>query len=384
MKMITKTAMQCVSVFTISSLLILGSCGEKKAEQAAPPEVPYIKVKVKDVPLYQEFVGQTYGQADIDIQARVQGEVLKVHFLEGSHVKKGQLLYTIDPMEYDANVAQAQAQYAEAQSLMANADADLKRVRPLAEMNALSQRDLDAAIAREGAARGRLNAASAYLANQQLERSYCNITAPIDGVIGISKVKAGDLVGRSVAKSILTTLSSTGQMRVRFSVSENEFLKFREQLKNSDTPIDVNHMETEIMLADNSVYPHKGIINFSDRAIDPTTGTLTVESTFPNPEGVIRPGQFVRIRFITGQVKNAMLVPQRAVQELQGVYQVYVIKNDNMLGVKPIEPGVKIGSDWIVKNLDVNDRVALLGTQFIRPGSPVKPVPAATDSSTAK
>lgn len=374
-----------LAIAVIILVSLLGACGEKKEAVMAPPTVPYVAVKVQDVPVYQEFVGQTLGQADIDIQARVEGEVTGIHFKEGSTVKKGQLLYTIDPMEYDAKVAQGRAQLAEAQSMMANAEADLKRIRPLAAMNAVSQRELDACIAKDGAARSRVDAARAILANQELERSYCNIVAPIDGIIGISKVKVGDIAGSGITRSVLNTISSTGTMRVRFSVSETNYLKFREELKNSATPVDPNNMETELILVDGSVYPQKGKLNFSDRGVDPSTGTMTIEASFPNPEGSLRPGQFVRIRFVTGLLKNAMLVPQRAVQEMQGIFQVFVISKENTLSMKAVEPGIKIKGDWVVKNLDASDRVALLGTQFIRAGSPVKPVAAgdATDKPTA-
>jgi membrane fusion protein (multidrug efflux system) len=355
--------------------LFFNSCStETDKKQIQIPEVPYVAVKVQDVPVYQEYVGQTLGQADIDIQARVEGEVTGIHFKEGSSVKKGQLLYTINPIEYDAKVAQGRAQLAEAQSLMANAESDLKRIRPLAAMNAVSQRELDACIAKEGAARSKVDAARAILSNQELERSYCNIEAPIDGVIGISKVKVGDLAASGFGRSVLNTLSSTGRMRVRFSVSEANYLKFREDLKNSATPIDPNNMATELILVDGTSYPQKGKINFSDRGIDPSTGTMTIEAEFPNPDGSLRPGQFVRIRFVTGLIKDAMLIPQRAVQEMQGIFQVFVITKENTLSMKAVEPGLKIKSDWVIKNLDASDRVALLGTQFIRAGSPVKPV----------
>jgi membrane fusion protein (multidrug efflux system) len=364
---------------------LFSACEEKKEAATAPPEVPFTKVKVQDVPVYQEYVGQTLGQADIDIQARVEGEVTGIHFKEGSTVKKGQLLYTIDPMEYDAKVAQGRAQLAEAESLMANAESDLKRIRPLAAMNAVSQRELDACVAKEGAARSRVDAALAVLSNQKLERSYCNIVAPIDGIIGISKVKVGDIAGSGITRSVLNTISSTSTMRVRFSVSESNYLKFREELKNSATPIDPNNMETELFLVDGSIFPQKGKLNFSDRGVDPSTGTMTIEASFPNPEGSLRPGQFVRIRFITGVLKNAMLIPQRAVREMQGIFQVFVINKENTLTMKAVEPGIKIKGDWVVKNLDAADRVALLGTQFIRAGSPVKPVAAgeATDKPIA-
>ena len=365
--------------------LLLFACGNR--QQGMPeftPEVPFVNVEVSDVPLYQEFVGQTFGSADVDIQARVDGEITGMYFKEGSYVKKGTLLYTIDPTFYDGKVEQARGQLAEARSVFANAEADLKRLRPLAEMNAVSKRELDAATAKYEAAKAQVSAAEAFTSNQQLERSYCNVTAPIDGIIGISRVRKGDLVGRLSSRSILTTLSATDLIRVRFSVSEASYLKFRDQLKSPDNTIDPSAIETEIVLADGSVYEKKGRINFSDRAIDPTTGTLMIEADFPNEQSVLRPGQFVRIRFVSNILKNAMLVPQRAVQELQGMFQVYVIDKSDTLRVKDVEPGAKIKDQWIVKNLDPADRVALLGNQFIRAGVFVKAVPAATDSSASK
>ena len=368
------------------AIFILNACNKPTPPPIPVLDVPYIKVRIADVPLFREFVGQTFGQSDIDIYTRVDGLVTSINFLEGSRVKKGQLLFTIDPAQYEGKVAQAQGQLAEARSILVNSQEDLKRIRPLADMNAVSKRDLDAAISREEAARGKVEAAKAFLDNQKLELSYTKIVAPIEGVIGISKVRVGDYVSRLSTKSILNTISSLSNVRVRFSVSENDLMKYVAERKAvGDTASLSKKVEVDMLLSDGSIYPHKGVLNFADRAIDPTTGTLTIEAEFPNAENSIRPGQFVRVRLVSSTVKNAMLVPQRAVQEMQGIYQVYIIDQANTVQVRVVEMGQKSGNEWMItKGVDATDRIALLGNQFIQVNSKVNPVDGASMKDSLK
>jgi membrane fusion protein, multidrug efflux system len=353
------------------------SCGKQKVVETAAPEVSVVPVLLKDVPLTQEFVGQTFGGTDIQIRARVQGFLTSINFKEGSEVKKGQLLYTIDPLPYQTKVDQAKGELASAEAMLVKAKSDLDRIKPLAEMKAVSQRDLVAAQGTYDSAIGSKAAAEAIVKNAQIELSYARIVSPIDGVVGISNFEVGDLVG-SIGSLYLNTISSTDVLRVRFSVSENEYLDFRKRISGKEN-VD---WSVEMILSDGSVHPHKGVINLANRAVDPTTGTLTLEATFPNPEEIVRPGQFAKIRFTTEIRKDAMLIPQRAVTELQGTYQVYVVGDSNKVAVRMVQAGQRYKEYWIINSgLQPTDKVALLGNNTIRPNSIITPILVKSDST---
>jgi membrane fusion protein, multidrug efflux system len=359
--------------------ILMFSCKNKEQAETAAPEVPVASILIKDVPITQEYVGQTLGESDIQIRARVQGFLTGIHFREGSPVKKGQLLYTIDPLPYQSKVDQAKGQLAEAEANLVKARSDLDRIIPLAKINAVSQRDLVAAQGQYDAALGGKEAAAGFLKNAQIELGYAWITSPIDGIIGISQYEIGDLVG-AIGSKYLNTVSDTRSVRVRFSISENEYLGFRKRIN----PADRNKMDwsVDMILSDGSVHPQKGVINIANREIDPATGTLTLEATFPNPDGLVRPGQFAKVRFITEIRKGAMLIPQRAVTELQGTYQVYVVDSENKISVKMVEAGQRYGENWIINSgLEPTDRVALVGNSAIRANSVITPVPVKADST---
>jgi membrane fusion protein (multidrug efflux system) len=359
--------------------LLIFSCKSREQAEVKAPEVPVASVIIKDVPLTQEYVGQALGESDIQIRARVQGFLTGIHFKEGSNVRKGQLLYSIDPLQYQTKVDQAKGHLAEAEATLVQAKSDLDRIIPLARINAVSQRDLVAAQGKYDAAVGGKAAAEAMVKNAQIELGYARITSPIDGIIGISQYEIGDYVGGLDSK-YLNTVSDIRSVRVRFSVSESEYLDFRKRIN----PEDRGKMDWSVgmILSDGTVYPEKGIINLANREIDPSTGTLTMEATFPNPDGLIRPGQFAKVRFIVEVRKGAMLVPQRAVTELQGTYQVFVVGDDNQVKVKMVQAGQRYGEYWVIDSgLEPSDRVALIGNMAIRPNSVITPVPVNTESS---
>jgi membrane fusion protein, multidrug efflux system len=359
--------------------ILMFSCKNKEKVETVAPEVPVASILIKDVPLTQEYVGQTLGESDIQIRARVQGFLTGAHFREGSSVKKGQLLYTIDPLPYQSKVDQAKGQLAEADAILVQARSDLDRIIPLAKINAVSKRDLVAAQGKYDAAVGGKEAAAGFLKNAQIELGYAWITSPIDGIIGISQYEVGDLVG-TIGSKYLNTVSDTRSVRVRFSVSENEYLEFRNRI----SPEDRNKMDwsVDMILSDGSVFPQKGVINIANREIDPATGTLTMEATFPNPDGLVRPGQFAKVRFITEVRKGALLIPQRAVTELQGTYQVYVVDSENKISVRMVKAGQRYGEYWIINSgLEPTDKVALVGNSAIRANSVITPVPVKADST---
>jgi membrane fusion protein (multidrug efflux system) len=362
-------------------LALLSSCKKEEKVALPPIQAPFVVIKPKDVPIYKEFAAQTFGDLDIELKARVDGILTGIHFKEGQRVKKGQLLYTIDPLEYDTKVEQIKGQVASSQSMLVNAEEELKRIKPLADMNAVSKRELDAAVAKAKAAKSNYESMRAALSNQQLERSYCNIVSPIDGIIGISIGRIGDYISKMGTTSKLNTVSRLDKVRVRFTISESEFLQYQRTNKNSNN----THLtDLELLLSDGTTHPYKGAINFSDASIDSTTGTMTIEAQFPNPENNLRSGQFSKVRILVQTQKAAVVVPQKAVTEIQGIFQVSIIDNANKIQVQIVEVGAKVGTDWIItKGLKLEDKVAIVGSQFIQPGTVIQPVPYVLEDKTS-
>ena len=358
---------------------LLAGCGEKSGPPTIHPEVSVVEATQLNVPVFSEFVGQTYGQEDIQIIPRVEGWITGVHFKEGDPVKKGQLLYTIDDLPTRNKVDAAQADVAKARTMVANKKADLDRVKPLAAMNALSKRDLDAAQAAHDAAVAELQAAEAGLRTASIEQGYTQITSPIDGVIGISKVLVGDYVGKGTLGGSINTVSSLGDMRVRFPVSETELMRFRKRAE-ADSTLRAGEQFVQLLLADGSLYPTPGRIDLADRSVDPGTGSILVQAVFPNPQRSLRPGQSVKVRVLTDQADNAVMVPQRAVNQLQNLYSVYLLNDSNMVVMTPVKVGQRVGENWIItEGVKPGQRVALVGNALIDPRVPVVPKPMAWD-----
>ena len=353
--------------------VIATSCGEKQGPAALPPiKVNVVKAVQSDVPLYEDFVAQVYGMSDVDIRTRVEGWVLSVNFKEGSAVKKGSLLYTIDDIQYQTTVDREASNLARAKTELVRAQSELSRVKPLTELNALSQKDLDNATAEFEAAQAQVKATEASLQNARIELGYTRVYAPFDGIVGISNVRAGDYVSRAGSTSTLTTISSIGGVRVRFQISEREYLRLA-QLTTEE--IDASRKNVQLVMADNSIYPHMGEVNFADREIDPRTGTLTIEASFPNPKGLLRPGMFVKTRLILSTYLQAVLVPQRSVLQLQNLSQVFIVTDSSTLKASIIETGPKVGDAYIItKGLKAGDKVAVVGTMSLTPNSKIEQV----------
>jgi membrane fusion protein (multidrug efflux system) len=353
--------------------VFLTSCKKEVAPEAKPLEISVVKVIQQDVRLESEYTGQTFGQSDIQINPRVDGVIESLNFKEGSVVSKGQLLYTIDPLPYQAKVNEAEGALAEVEAKLARTKSDLDMMVPLAKMNAVSQRELVAAKAAYNASLASIKAATATLENAKIELGYCRIVAPISGLIGISKVRVGDYV-RPGAVSVLNTISDLGDVRARFTMSEQEYLRiFREITKENSNLVGAGK-SVSLVLSDGSIYPETGKISFADRQIDPTTGAVTFEAAFANPDRLIRPGQFVKILVVTDVRKNALIIPQRSVIEMQGIYQVYVLGNDNKVDMKIIQIGPAYKDSYLVtEGLTANDKIALGGTSLLKSGSVITP-----------
>ena len=364
------------------ALLAIGMIACDKAEPPAPPllEVAVLQVQPREIPIYLDLVGQTRGSVSIPIRARVDGVLEEMHFLEGRPVSKDQLLYVIDPSPYQSQVVEAEGRLAQARTNMAKARSDLDRIKPLAEIDAVSKQDLDAAVAQYKAARGAVQAAEAQLEQVEIRLGYTRIQAPLAGLIGITKAKVGEYVGREPNPVVLNYLSQTDPIRVRFSINEREYLRFSREFAAEMHEMDgqpEGQADLQLVLADGSIHAHPGkVVNF-DAAVDPATGTLTLEADFPNPDRLVLPGQFARVRAVVEERKAALAVPQKAVMETQGLFQLAVIANDNTVELRRVEMGPRVERDWIVETgLETGERIALEGLQRLRSGMKVIPATA--------
>ncbi|WP_297792850.1 efflux RND transporter periplasmic adaptor subunit [uncultured Eudoraea sp.] len=368
-------------VLILGGLTIFTSCKDKKTE-LPPPEIQVIKVIKKDVPLSREFVGQVYGFQDIPIRARVEGYLLGVHFEEGYPVKKGQLLYTIDAQPFETQVASMDSKVAEARTYLVNAENELARYKPLAEINAVSKSDLDAAQASRDAALSSLDAAEANLRMSQIQLGYTRISSPIDGLIGKTEARTGEFVGREPNPVILNVVSDISKMRVEFFLTEAEYLIIARDFKQNvseDGTVDrknpKNRENLTLILADGTTYEEKGSVQFLGRAIDSETGSILVQATFNNTRGLLRPGMYAKVRVEFEIAENALLVPQKCVTELQGRYSVFVIDEGNIVKSKQVEVSDRIGDLWLIRSgLTENEQVLIDGLQKVATGMEVKPV----------
>lgn len=367
-----------VKLIVVLPILLASSCKPATQQAAPPPEVQVIEVIQKDFPLVREFVGQTYGLADIAIRARVEGFLEGIHFEEGRKVKKGQLLYTIDPQPFLAKEAEALGMLAQAQTLLIKSESDLRRIRPLAEINAVSQSDLDFAVAQEGASQASVEAAEASLNAARIELGYTRMYSPLDGVIGRTQAKVGDFVGREPNPVVLNTVSNVDGVQVRFFLTENEYIYLTSFYGADNHEEDLNPKNKNnltLVLADGSIHKQKGSIDFIDRSIDPKTGSILLQGSFPNPDQNLRPGQFARVLVDFETISDAMLVPQRCVTDLQGQQFIYVVNANNEIEYRQVVAHVgKEGLSWIESGLEPGEKVVFEGLQKVKSGMLVTPV----------
>jgi membrane fusion protein (multidrug efflux system) len=353
----------------------LSSCkGKKEIEPPKPMAVPVVKVMQQNVALESEYTGQTYGESDVEIRTRVEGWVLTMNFKEGTMVKKGQLLYTIDPLPYQNQVDQGAAALAQAQTAMIKAKNDLDRIDPLAKIGAVSQRELVAAQASYDAGKAMVESSEASLRNAKIELGYCNVVSPISGMIGISTVKVGDYVNKG-PQFIINTVSGIDNVRVRFTISEKEYLRITRLMQEMGVKMGEKGDNVKITLGDGSTYPIKGKMILADRQIDPSTGAMTLEAQFRNTDNIIRPGQYVKLKLVTEYRDNALLIPQRAVNEMQGLFQIFTVGDSNKIAIKLIKLGPSYNMSYIVESgLTKQDKIVIGGTQMLRNGSFITPV----------
>lgn len=362
----------------------LSSCSEPEAPDMTP-QVGVTTIRTEDVPVYKEFVGQVYGFQDIPIRARVEGYLEGVHFDEGRPVKKGQLLYTIDPQEQQAKMARMQSGLAEARITAVQMKNDLDRIQPLADINAVSQSDLDAAVANKGASEANVDAAKANLRVAEIEMGYTRIHAPIDGLIGRTMAKVGEFVGRDPNPVILNTVSAIDSVRVQFFISERDYLELAREVHQGGSKEGKQHNAKatfELILADGSLYEEKGVFDFLDRNVDATTGSIMVQVSFPNPKGLIRPGQYAKVRVRFDVVEGGVIVPQRSVREFQGRQLVYTVDESGKVSEVAVTLGAPHNDHFLVlEGLKGGEQVVLEGLQKVRDGAQVNVMVPTTEPS---
>lgn len=402
-----------IGLLAIMLIVAVTHSGAKpEARTPAAPEVEVAKVEQKDIPIYGEWIGTLTGLVNADIKAQVTGYLLRQDYKEGSYVNKGQLLFEIDPRPFKAaldqakgQLAQAGAQLAQAEAQLANAEAnqvksqlDVDKYVPLAKAEAASQQDLDNAIqtnlankaqvqsakAAIATAKAQIEAAQAQVETATINLNFTRVASPIDGVAGVAQAQVGDLV--SSGSGPLTTVSTLDPIKVYYTVSEQEYLEAAAHYNYTLGPSGKRGREAEMrpaplqmILSDGTTYPRGGKFYFADRQVDPNTGAIQIAGLFPNPGNVLRPGQYGKIRAVVRIQKDALLVPQRAVTEMQGSYQVDVVGDDRKITVRPVKVGDRVGTMWVVLDgLHPGQLVVAEGQQFLRPGALVRPKPFVT------
>ncbi len=353
----------------LSLVLLLTGCGKKEGKpQAGPPEVLVTEVVQQDVPIYNEWVAQLNGPVNADITPKVQGYLLRQDYQNGFFVKKGQLLFELDPRQYQAQVDQAKAQLSLAEATLAKFEADVQRDTPLAAQNAIPQKQLDTDLANRAAARADVQSKQAALMNAQLNLGWTKVYSPIDGIAGVSSSQVGDLVGTSTK---MTTVSQVNPIWAYFSISESLFLNIAPKITGIITgkisPAALGNKPVEFIQANNVPYPQRGAVIYVNREVGTQTDTIQLAAEFRNPNAVLRPGGFGRVRIRIGDDRNALLVPQAAVIEVQSQYQLIVLTPDNKAVFRPVKVGDRVGPNWIITDgLKPGERVVVEGIQKVQ------------------
>lgn len=355
----------------IATVGFTAACSSKsQAAPTMPPmSVSVVKAAEQDLPKYGDWVATLDGYVNAQIQPQVSGYLIKQDYREGSFVRKGEVLFEIDPRPFQATLDQAKAQLAQAQAKLSLADVNVKRDTPLAQQRAISQSQLDTELAAQLEAKANVQAAAAAVENAELNLGFTKVRSLIDGIAGTATVQMGNLVSPT---SVLTTVSKLDPVKVYFPISEQEYMAYAGVASKKIG--NISSMSLELILSDGSTYPHKGQVVFTDRQIDPQTGTIRLVGSFPNPGNALRPGQFARVRAVTGTSKAAVLVPQRSVADIQGSYQVAVVSSDNKVSIRKVKVGDRVGQMWIIEDgVKAGEQVITDGSLKVREGAPVNP-----------
>jgi membrane fusion protein, multidrug efflux system len=366
--------------FVIATLILTG-CKQEKApplSSAGPPQVFVAAVEQRDVPIVREWIGQLDGSENVDVRARVHGYIQEIAFQEGTVVKPGGLLLRIDPRPFEAAVAQEDADLAQATATQEKTQLDEQRQSQLLERRISSQQDYDNAVKANLGAKAGVEAAQAALQQAKLNLDFATITSSVAGIVGHTDFSVGDYVAAGSAGTPVTTVSTVDPIKIVFALSEKEYLAAAERLTAMlAQPLEEREAIGELIRADGKVHPYKGRFLAADRQVDPKTGTIRISAIFPNPGNILRPGQYAKARFKVQDRAGALLVPQRAVQELQGKNFVWVVDDANKVSQRGVTVGQRVGSDWVIEEgLKPGERIVVEGLQKVREGAPVQPVPA--------
>ena len=365
------------------------------AHQSAPPDVEVVQVEQKDVPIFGEWIGTLDGFTNADVRAQVTGYIMRQAYQEGAFVKKGQLLFEIDPRPFQAALDQAEGQLAQAKAMLANAQAvqgrtalDVNHYTPLAKVQAASQQDLDNAIQNNLAAKAtvstaeaQIKTAEAALETARINLDFTRLVAPIDGIAGQAQLQVGALV--NLSSGPVTSVSTVDPIKVYFTVGEPQYLAWRKRFPTESSRLAADkNLRLELILADGSTYVHEGSFYFADRQVSESTGAIRLAGLFANPDNILRPGGYGKVRAAVRLQRDALLVPQRAVSELQGGYQVAAVDTENKVSIRPVKVGDRVGNQWIITDgLKPGERVISEGAQKVRPGMQVNPMPFAAKTA---
>src|SRR5438105_15045543 len=362
------------------SLVAIAACHKTAAPPAPPPPaVQVVEVEQADVPLYRQWIGTLDGFVNADIRPQVEGYVRKQEYREGTRVGRGDLLFSIDPRNYQAVADQAKAALDRSIAALAKARLDVKRDRQLIAQNVIPQQQLDNDIAAEQEAAASVESSRATLAQARLSHGWTQVTSPIDGIAGIAQAQVGNLVSTS---SLMTTVSQVDPIKAQFNISETEYLHSAGGNHWAE-PVRGGEPTLELILDDGSVYPHRGTVVVTNRQVNVQTGTIALQGSFPNPGNLLRPGQYAKVRAAVDTKKDALLVPQRAINELQGAYLIGVVAPDGKVDVRTVRAGEWVGDLWVIENgLHPGEKVIVEGFARVRPGMSVRAMPA-PESSTA-
>jgi len=352
------------AAFLAATVLACAKKADDQKKAAPPPSVVVATVTQADEPIVHEWIGTTQGDVNAEIRPKIEGYLLRRAYVEGSFVRAGQLLFEIDPRQFEAQLRQAEANLAQAQSGLEKANHDVARYEPLAAQKAISQQELDNARSAQSSAQATVGALRAAVEQTRLNLSWTKVTSPIAGIAGIAQSQVGNLVS---PQTILATVSKVDPIRVLYQISEQEYLRMQQDPA-------MRNAELDLILADGSVFPHKGHLLLEGREVDIKTGTITAVGQFPNPGNLLRPGQYAKVRAATETKRNAILVPQRAVNEMQDAFQVAVVGPDNKAQIRKVDVGDRIGSMWIINSgLQPGDRVVVEGFSRVKSGMAVVP-----------
>jgi RND family efflux transporter MFP subunit len=376
-----------VAFLTLLAPLLFTGCGEKeKKVLAAAPDVEVAQVEQRDVPIYGEWVATLDGYVNAQIQPQVTGYLWKQNYQEGKVVHKGEVLFEIDPRPFQAILQQTKGQLAQYEAQLSKTSLDVERDTPLAKQSAIPQAQLDNDIQAKAAAAAMVSAARAQVEQAELNLSFTKVRSLLDGIAGLAKGQIGDLVGPT---TILTTVSQVNPIKAYFAIGEQEYLTFAGRInaavQGKFDRLNVKPLQLSLILADGSTYAKPGWFLMADRQVDVKTGTIRLAGAFDNPDDILRPGQFARMRIQTGIAKDSLLVPQRSVVETQGSYQVIAVGTDNKASIRPVKVGERVGQMWIItQGIQPGERVIVEGLQKVKEGTPVNPKTAPHEAAQGK